>query len=181
MLIITSLPVEVSKIPNLPAYVRLRLSVNSTESQIQVWLTWVLVWLKKQLLCQRNQRHFRAHRHWSLHPFCIAQDRLWPRHPARDKVVEHFLSSSGTIDMIWSTLPVDNSAKIQGPASSDDCNHLTLLQITSSSRYADVVYLHYPAYLDWCWWKSNKIHKELPSKCYLSFIFRISNVNVDQN
>ena len=38
---------------------------------------------------------------------------------------EHFLSSSCTIDMIWSTLPVDNSAKIQGPASSDDCNHLT--------------------------------------------------------
>ena len=82
---------------------------------------------------------------------------------------EHFLSSSCTIDMIWSTLPVDNSAKIQGPASSDDYNNLTLLQITSSSKYADVVYLRHPAYLDWCWSKLNKIHKELSSKYYLSF------------
>ena len=32
----------------------------------------------------------------------------------------------------------------------------------------DVVYLRYPAYLDWCWSKLNKLHKQLSSKCYLS-------------
>ena len=32
----------------------------------------------------------------------------------------------------------------------------------------DVVYLRYPAYLDWCWSKLNKLHKKLSSKCYLS-------------
>ena len=36
----------------------------------------------------------------------------------------------------------------------------------------DVVYLRYPAYLDWCWSKLNKLHKKLSSKCYLSFFFR---------
>ena len=68
------------------------------------------------------------------------------------------------IGAIW---PPGN--KLQGPASSDDYNNLSLLQITSSSKSADVVYLRHPAYLDWCWSKLNKLHKELSSKCYLSF------------
>ena len=130
-----------------PTSLRLRLSVNSAESQFQVWLTWVLVWLKKQLIWKRN---LGAHRRWSLPiplsktfpsasplkppPFLHRPGQTLTPTPSRDKVVEHFLSSSGTIDMIWSTLPVDNSAKIQGPASSDDYNNLTLLQITSSSN-----------------------------------------------